>query len=157
MPLALTLRLDDAGSARVAAMQPTPMPYPPHVTLGVFDDGVDIEAARAAAAGWRSLRVRLAGFGVFAGDQAVLWLVVTPTRLLLDIHVQLSVLGGMQADYQVDAWVPHVTLASDLTNARATEAIRALSSQWVPFEVELDRVELVRFPPVRILWSQQLR
>jgi hypothetical protein len=51
--------------------------------------------------------------------------------------------------------VPHVTLAKDLTQPAA--AMVALDPLLPPFDGLLDRIEVVRFRPVEILMSHQLR
>jgi 2'-5' RNA ligase len=89
MPLAVTLRLDDAAAAAVVAMWRAlaeggvdddclRLGYPPHVTLAVWPDGAPAGTLLAAAverfgAEWGALPATLAGFGVFPGAPAVVW------------------------------------------------------------------------------------
>ena len=164
MPLAITLRLDPVANARVEAMVATlterlPDAYPPHITLAVLSDAVDaMELARVLSAKvveWPALEVTFAGFGVFPTEPAVLWLAPTPTKLLLELHRLVSALVGVDSvhrHYRLDAWMPHVTLATDLTPHGAADAIRMLSADWSPLSAELVRMDLVRFEPVRVLW-----
>ena len=84
MPLAVTLRLDDAA-APVAAMWRAlaeggvdddclRLGYPPHVTLAVWPEDAPVEHVAAVVdrfgAEWGALPVALAGFGVFPGAPA---------------------------------------------------------------------------------------
>ncbi len=162
MPFAVTLRLDPAGSARVAAMR-TAMVHPPHITLAVFGDDIDgaalADELRSAVAAWAPVRLSFAGFGLFPGEPAVLWLVPAPSAQLLERQIRIAKLGAADAvhpHYRPDAWVPHLTLAEDLALDAAIDALRICSLDWRPFAADLDQVELVKFPPVCVLWSQSL-
>src|SRR3712207_1159984 len=98
MPLAVTLRLDDAAASPVAAMWRAlggsgvdddclRLGYPPHVTLAVWSDAAPIEPLAAAVdrfgAEWGALPVALAGLGVFPGAPAVVWAAPVVTEALL--------------------------------------------------------------------------
>ena len=165
MPLAVLLRVDAASSARVAAMRAAvtqePPHHAPHITLVVASERVDAPALaddlRAAVVDWTPMRLGFAAIALFPGD--VLWLAPAPTARLLEWHMRISaLLPSMEVDprYRPGAWVPHLTLAQDLTIDSASDAVRALSSGWQPFTAELDRIELVRFAPVSVLWQHAL-
>ncbi|HME25063.1 MAG TPA: 2'-5' RNA ligase family protein [Acetobacteraceae bacterium] len=168
MPLAVTLRLDAAGSARVDAMRAALADgeasiHPPHITLAVFTDDVDAAALAddlsKAVAAWTPMRLTFVGLGVFPGEPAVLWLAPAPTIALLDRHARVNRLRSATAahpHYRSDVWVPHLTLAEDLTLDGAADAVRTSSADWEPFAADLDRVELVRFAPASVLWCHRL-
>ncbi len=88
MPLAVTLRLDDAATATVVAMWRAlaeggvdddclRLGYPPHVTLAVWPEEAPVGPLAAAVdlfgAAWGALPAVLAGFGVFPGAPAAVW------------------------------------------------------------------------------------
>jgi 2'-5' RNA ligase len=161
MPLAVTLRLDRAGTARIEAMQTAPA-HPPHITLAIFTDDVDAATLApelsATVAAWTPMRLTFAGFGVFPGEPAVLWLVPTPSAELSDRQARISGLrptAVVHPRYRPGAWVPHVTLVEDLTLVGAIEALLKCSLDWEPFVADLDQIELVSFAPVSVLWSNR--
>jgi 2'-5' RNA ligase len=173
LPYAVTLRLDTDAAAPVEAMwralaahgvadDGLRLGYPPHVTLAVLPDDAPsdaLDAAVAALAGrWHALPVTLAGFGVFPGPPACLWILPVPDAALLARHADtLAALPGLDCDrhYRAGAWVPHVTLAAAASSpARALEVLTPLWRGPVPGL--LDRLDLVRFRPVEVLRSHPL-
>jgi 2'-5' RNA ligase len=169
MPYAITLGLDTEAAALVVAMWESfaargvsddalRLGYPPHVTLAVFPDGADLgrllAAARECAARWRGLPVALGSLGLFPGTPAVFFLAPVVTPSLLARHAELlALLTGEPIDphYQIGRWVPHITLAGGLTDTAA--AVTVLGPLELPLDALLERVDVVRFRPVRVLAS----
>jgi 2'-5' RNA ligase len=167
MPLAVTLRLDDAAAAPILAMWRAlaeggvddgclRLGYPPHVTLAVWPEEAPVEPLAAAVgrfgAEWGALPVALAGFGVFPGAPAVVWAAPVATETLLERQAALvAAVPGTPCHphYRPGHWVPHVTLGQTDALGRAMEALAPL---WRgPLPGRLDRLELVRFRPVEVL------
>lgn len=172
MPVAATLRLGAGSAAAVTAMWEAladagldgscrALGYAPHVTLAVWPDEVPEAPLRAALAAlamrWTARPVTLAGFGLFPGDPPVLWLAPVPDATLLARQAELlSALPGLACHphHHPGAWVPHVTLG---TPRDAAAALAALLPGWRgPLAGVLDALELVRFPPVEVLWRSAL-
>lgn len=169
MPLAITLCLDPTSSAAVEAMwrklaadgidaDRDELGYPPHITLAIYPDETPVHrlstALEAACRSWEPLPIRLSGLGAFPGDGTVLWAVPVVTAELLDRHrtVQNALSDfNNHALYRPEAWVPHVTLSGPLRDPGA--ALTALLSNWKPITGFLDRVDLLRFRPVKVLQS----
>jgi 2'-5' RNA ligase len=172
MGYAITLRLDANATVMVEAMwqalasqgvsdESLRLGYPPHLTLAVFADSANPErllaAARDHAAHWPAMLSTFAALGLFPGTPSTLFLapIVTPT--LLERHATLlTSLTGEPIDlhYQCGQFVPHVTLADDLTDPAA--AVAALNRSPLPIRAVLDRLDVVRFRPVEVLESQIL-
>lgn len=172
MPLAVALRLDDAAAAPIAAMWRAladsgvddgclRLGYPPHVTLAVWPDGAAVGPLDAAVARfgaeWGASPVEFAGFGVFPGAPAVVWAapVVTGALLARQAALVAAVPGAPpEAHWRPGCWVPHTTLGRADALGRA---MGVLAPFWPgPFSGRLDRLELVRFPPVAVLRSLSL-
>lgn len=170
MAQAVTLRLDGSGCGRVEALwralatrgvddSRLTLGYAPHVTLAVFPDEVPVgeltEALRALARSFGPVPLRFYGYGVFPGHGGpdVVWLSPMPTDRLRALQTALCVtLHGRKPmpHWEPATWVPHVTLAEG--PGVAARALEALCPLWDgPFAASCDRVELVRFPPVRVL------
>ena len=175
MPYAITLRLDTVAAAPIVAMwralaaaglheDSLALGYPPHVTLTIHPDGVDVghlaEAVRRHAAGWDAFPLRFAGFGVFAAPVPVLYLapVVTPALLLCQ-QALAEALSGLPCDphYRPGSWVPHITLAKGGPAGesgwmgRALDCLAPLWPALCPGRAE--RFDIVHFRPVTVLQS----
>jgi 2'-5' RNA ligase len=170
MPYALALRLDAALAARVEAMQrgldagsPQTRPaYPPHLTLALYQDDIPIDTMLSllpdVVEEWDALRISLAGLGVFPAD-GVIWAAPVVTAALLDRHARLhAALGDFlcHPDYRPGSWMPHVTL-NEHGRPSPDDVLRAIIPLWTgPIVGRGDRLELVRFHPVELLWSHLL-
>ena len=176
MPYAVTLRLDDSATKRVEEMwkllarsgiseSELASGYAPHITLAGCDETIVltdlIEIARNAAAGWQPFSVTLEVFKVFPGDFAVLWIAPAASDELFRRHAEVCAAlpaSCLHPYFRPENWVPHVTLAKDLKGSGAVEtAIAAVSRKWEPFEARLERLDVIYFEPVRLLWQRVLR
>lgn len=130
----LWARLETAGVPSLASR--THRRHRPHVSLAV--------AERIGTQQLESLRERLAAThlditlyspAVFPRP-GVLYLSVVPTLALLRLHQEMHAtlrhgIVGPRDGYSVGAWVPHCTLAQDLTRAQLTRGIDVLHDQPV--------------------------
>jgi 2'-5' RNA ligase len=172
MPYAVSLCLDDAAAQRIEAMwrildarnlsdHMRRLAYRPHVTLGLWDE-LDVEDAMprlaAFAASLPPIECGFAALASFPGPDGVLWAVPVTTRALLAAHARLHAELAIptRPHYRVGAWVPHCTLGMQLSAKKAAAALEELSAAWEPFPARLDRLDLVRFNPVEILWERKL-
>lgn len=171
MPLAVTLRLDPAAAAPIEALwrilaaqgidDALRLGYPPHVTLALYPDdaaAAGIGAAVSAVSGdWDALPLAVAGYRVFPGPPAVLWAAPVVTARLLSRHAALHrALSGFPGDphYRPDAWVPHITLSAAADPLAA--ALSALMPAWArPITGTLNRLDIVRFSPVAVIWTRE--
>ena len=169
MPFAITLRLDPISAVPIEAMwrklaadgidaDCDQLGYAPHITLAIYPDETPVKRLRTAledtSRNWEALPVSLSGLGAFPGDRTVLWAVPVVTPALLARHQALqTALPDLEvhAHYRPGVWVPHVTLSGALPDPGP--ALMALLSNWEPITGFLDRVELVRFRPVEVLYS----
>jgi 2'-5' RNA ligase len=170
VPLAVTLRVDDRAAERLEALRlaardatdPPHHGYPPHLTLAVVPEDT-VAAAEATlrrlSDGWDRLPLRIAGLGAFPAPVPVLWAApVVTAELLARQEALCNALAGVPIDphYRPGAWVPHVTLRQGGTAPMAEALDRVLSLWDDPIAGWLDRVELVAFPPVRVLLGRAL-
>jgi 2'-5' RNA ligase len=130
-----------------------------HISLGVYDD-LPVDAVGAKLADFVrdafSIRIRLASIGIFPGTEGVLFLAPVHDRVLFDFHRQLhddlSSTGAVPWEhYRPGAWVPHVTLALNITPAALAEAVSIVAQDWSTRPAALDRLRFIRLPPVEII------
>ncbi len=172
MPHAITLRLANADCAIITTLldrlaadgiaDDVPhLGYAPHITLAVYPEDADATALAASVAAlsvqWKRLSVRFAGLGIFPNSPAVLWLAPVVTSALMVRHAQLLARHPATGHWAGGAWVPHVTLSAALdSSTRVAAAVACATAGFAPFEAIVDRVELVRFAPVQVMFSGAL-
>jgi 2'-5' RNA ligase len=171
MTYAVSLRLDAALSAPIQRLWETlaergisaSMPrlgYPPHLTLTVWN-GPDASALSGPLQHFAvrlPLPLRLVGLGLFPAERSVLWAAPAVCPDLLAAHADLQQTLGveMHEHYRTGRWVPHVTLATDLDAAAVVAAISVLTGLWRDVSGRVWAVDLVQFPPVKVLWAADL-
>jgi 2'-5' RNA ligase len=130
-----------------------------HISLGVYDD-LPIDAVRAKLRGFVrdafSLPARLASIGTFPGTTSVLFLAPVHDLLLFDLHRRfhdaLADTGAVVWEhYRPGAWVPHVTLAFDITTAALPEALAIVAQAWSAGPTTLDHLRFIRLRPVETI------
>ena len=175
MPFAVELFLDAAADAAVRAIWRAladagvlrtmlDIGSHPHVSLA---DSEDLDAERfrpvleAFARETRPLECSLASVGVFPTDEGVVFLAPVVTRQLLALHrafhARCSAFGAeASAYYRPGNWVPHCTLAMGVAPAAVPEAVRVCLDAGVPIRGRFERVALVEFRPVRVVYAFDL-
>ncbi len=134
--------------------------YGPHVTLAVYDELDENEAAaviKNIAARYSSPLVSISSLGIFPAEKSVLWAGPTPDKTLLELHADLhrELAAKCHPHYLPGAWVPHFTLAGYLTSSALAEALAMLAPAWQTVSGRFVRLELVSFPPVEVLQGAQ--
>ncbi len=133
-----------------------------HVSLNVFDAmdvGVlDADLARFASEN-RQLDIELGPLGIFAGEASVLHVAPVVTEDLLALHrrfhAAFAALAGWQ-HYHPAHWVPHVTLAMEVTPDALAAAAALVRTHWAPMTARLEALRLIRFQPVETLFHRAL-
>ena len=69
------------------------------------------------------------------------------------LHGALTPLLHGETHSTPGAWIPHVTLAEGLSDTAVAAAMNTLLPTFTSVSAELNRIELVRFPPVRVEWG----
>ncbi len=132
----------------------------PHISLGVFRSGADVETLASCveilAGDTAQFELRLSAVGAFPGDDGVIFLTPTPTSDLLDLHSRFHAMVGKHAlltdpVYQPDQWVPHCTIAQAVPEDRVPEAIEQLRNADAFGPVTVVSINLTEFLPVREL------
>lgn len=129
--------------------------YPPHLTLAACDD-MDFDGLRARlppfVASHPPMVVQFSGLGFFHGRIPVVYLTVTVTHALLDLHSSFDqtarpYLLNPNSYYWPDTWVPHITLAQEFPPETTGAIVNALLRRPLPKIGLLRELALVDFPP----------
>jgi len=172
MPYAIELALDPDSAAVVRRvwqeLAVAGMEYmaasgaQPHVSLGIWEsidrDRAEAELARFAAE-TPPVRITFASVGLF--PRVAVFLAPTVTADLLELHAgfhaRFARLGEAPwAHYRPSVWVPHCTLAMDLSADRFGDALAIAGHTPLPLEARLVEVGIVEFRPVKQLVSRAL-
>ena len=173
MPYAVTLCLDDSAARGIAEVwqrladagisdSMVTLGYRPHLTLAIADradPAATVAVLKEFAERTPSLPVPFVGLGAFLAPARVLWAAPRVDRALLDLHEALhaTLAWPPHPHYTPGRWVPHCTLADDMTPEAFERGARLVADWWQPATATLGRIDLVRFRPVEILWQQPLR
>lgn len=161
MPTALTLALDEEGRDLVEPLWEVldglgigdplrRLDHPPHLTLAVVGEDLEkIDRAALALPAPRALRIT--HLGLFTTPEMVLFLAPLVTPELLEAQRRaVAALDGctLLEHWRPGAWVPHVTLAHRVSSGSDFFHFGPIP---LPFELGIAAVELVAFPPARVL------
>lgn len=129
--------------------------YRPHISLGVcnrleasaFESELSTFAASIAP-----FSLSLSSVGIFPGAEGVVFIGVTVTEQLLNIHSAFHKLFKNHAQeqwayYAVGNWVPHCTIASGLSDQQISEAVAVCRQISLPIPAEVTAVGLVEVAP----------
>ena len=131
--------------------------YRPHVSLGVCNrlESNAFEAELASfAAGVEPFGLSLSSVGVFPGAEGVVFLGVTVTERLLNLHAAFHKIFKKHArelseHYAVGEWVPHCTLAFGLSERQIAEAVKICRKIHLPIFAKVKEIGLVEASPTR--------
>ena len=167
MPYAVELELDSvAGAAvqdlwralsEVGATWLAQSGASPHVSLAIWEtiDRPRLEAELARfAAETGPIGITFDGAGTFPGGTVYLQPAPNPALHAVQRHVHArfaSFGGGAWAYYLPDSWIPHCTLAMDVSPDRVTEALAVAGRAPLPITGRLEYVAIVEFQPVQVL------
>jgi len=142
-------RLADAG----ISSSMLDLKYPPHVTLGVYDE-LAMDAAVAALDrvfhNVDQIAVTLAGLSTFGSGSGVCYAALAPSPDLIRLHATaIAAIGETcRPHYQAGRWTPHCTLATGMTDAEIDRARSLLEQDWRSLAGTFELADLVEFAPV---------
>jgi 2'-5' RNA ligase len=135
----------------------------PHITLGVFGD-LDVDVSINLLDPFFDMvqvpGVDFAVLGCFPATK-VLHCTPTVTNPLLAVHSQIHevispVVSNPVFYYQPGHWVPHCTIAIDLTVETLTQAFDDVLGDWQPFQSRFQAVALVNPSPKTVeFWVKE--
>lgn len=132
----------------------------PHVSLGVFSEGVDPLALErlldALAEDAEPVTLHFGDVGMFIEPQPVIYLVPDPSSSLKALHERFFGLLGVSAAYlssyyRPEHWQPHCTIAMEFESDLLGEAEAIVRNRSSPFSARCSSLQLVRFRPVEVL------
>lgn len=129
--------------------------YRPHVSLGVCDhletDSL-VQELSTFAESITPFRLSLSNIGIFPTSEGVIFLGVTVTDQLLNIHRRFHKIFKKHAQeqreyYAVGRWTPHCTLAFGLSEEQIVEAVTICRQITLPILAEVKEIGVVKVSP----------
>ena len=155
--------IDEAG---ISASMPDGG-YRPHVSLGVcnyLEPNAFEKELSTFAASVTSFRLSVPNIGIFSTSEGVVFLGVTVTEQLLNVHAAFHEIFKRHAQdqreyYTVGRWVPHCTLAFGLSEHQIVEAVTICRQIDLPISAEVKGIGVVKVSPAgcQTLYSFNLK
>ncbi len=129
-------------------------PYRPHVTLGVCGElnvSKFSDELRKLAKSIDEVPFDLSSVGIFPNDPPVVFLSLTQTNKLRDIHSKIHSLmadhGSAPVPYYLpESWVPHCTLAPWVDRAKVADLVEYLVDLRLPISGRISRIGIIDTP-----------
>lgn len=130
--------------------------YRPHISLGVCNH-IELNAfaqeLSTFAASVAPFRLSFPNIGIFSTSEGVVFLGVTVTEQLLNVHTRFHEIFKKHAQeqreyYTVGNWTPHCTLAFGLSEHQIAEAVTVCRQIDLPVSPEVKGIGLVDVSPM---------
>ncbi len=125
---------------------------PPHISMGIFDvvDKSDpVRVMEGVLQGLKPFDVSFVTLAAFLPGTLIVTPVVTDEMIAMNraIHSVADRVFVPSSQYVYGSWVPHLTLALELTREELTMAFDAAGQDWKPFSTRTASVSLVHQSP----------
>jgi len=133
--------------------------YQPHVTLGVcdkLDDQKCFLGLKNFTLACEPFTLTLSSFGFFIAEECALYLGVTPTKHLIDLHERFHDAFCRYAEqvnphFSPENWVPHCSLAVKMEASLVTPGVEIIRSMPLPINSVAKEMAIIEAPPWREL------
>jgi 2'-5' RNA ligase len=137
---------------------------PPHLTLGIIryeDQQNFLPKLKAYADNLHQIPINMPHIGLFTSQNTVIFLGVTVTDALYNLHRQLyqTCVDFVEKDslYTPEFWIPHVTLAVDLQTEKFPSALEVCQQFTLPITINANAIALVKSDNNEILAKYTIR
>lgn len=125
---------------------------PPHVSMGIFDIVDSSDPVRVMENVLRSLKpfpMTFDALGVFLPGTLIVAPVMTDEMIAMNraIHTVADQVFVPSRQYVYGTWVPHLTLAAELTHEELVQAFDVAGLEWKPVETRTVSISLVHHFP----------
>jgi 2'-5' RNA ligase len=169
MPYAIELYLDNESGEKVQLIRDklkekginVDEGARPHVSLAIYQD-LNLQVFEKQLGEFakqnKFFDIVLASIGIFATEASVVFLAPTVTSELLRFHKGFHDFFKENDNaawdyYRPGKWVPHCTLAMDLTNEMVSGAVEIVRQFSLPIQGRVDRIGVLEFSPNKHLFE----
>jgi 2'-5' RNA ligase len=131
----------------------------PHIALLIFDE-LDVKKAVSLLNNLpiMSFFIDIQGIGTFPGKENVIFLIPKVTKSLLDLNACIydcfKHIADCQPYYTPEMWIPHCTIGIDIGNDEFKYAFELIRKDFSPLRVKTEKLILIKFRPVEILFEK---
>lgn len=131
----------------------------PHITLTVFNE-IDNKLVTNKLQNFRQeikpVEISFSHVGSFLSEQGIVFLAPTVTRELLELHQKFhnyfADVKEKQVEYYLpDNWVPHCTVAINVSDCKVAQAIEEIVSNYQPLNATIESISFVKYQPPEML------
>jgi 2'-5' RNA ligase len=136
----------------------------PHITLAACD-GVRVDALLGSLSirlqSHPEVDVTFSSLATFWNENGVLFLAAVVNREMLEIHERVipsfaDTVATLNRFHELGRWVPHCTLATNLTKGQIADGINLFDDIRLPMKAKGTEVGLLEFPSLSVLGSWSL-
>ena len=167
MPFAVEMYMDDESESRVRCIWKSlakagiksamlDAGYRPHVSVGVCEE-LDVEGLAKELSSFAetipAFEMTLSNVGLFPSSEGVIFLGVTPTQRLLDVHGAFHRFFGKYAKsqrttYHAGSWVPHCTIAFGVLDDTIPLAVEICRRAVLPIRSRVEEIGMAEVSPI---------
>ncbi len=136
----------------------------PHISLAVYNDNIDhLELIKKLEIfQLNKLKIGFKNIGYFCSKENAIFLSPKIHPELLDLHKKYHnefkrFIKSEWEYYLPENWVPHCTVALDLTDDDFIKAVKSLKNIFEPMDVTVERIEFIKFRPIETLYLKQIQ
>jgi len=139
--------------------------FRPHITLCIYEEinCADCECKINEVSSQFILpAINFDHLGIFNGVEKVLFLAPTPNEHLLAMqrkvfHMLSTFVRKPWKMYEPDMWVPHCTLANDLSEKELKKAIEIALAIQLPIHTGISQIGIVEFDPIQPVFQVDIK
>ncbi len=125
---------------------------PPHVSMGIFDivdDSDPVRVMEGVLRGLQPFSVTFDALGAFLPGTLIAAPIMTDEMIAMNraIHTAADPIFVPSRQYVYGTWVPHLTLAAELTHAELVQAFDAAGIDWKPLSARTVSILVVHHFP----------
>lgn len=128
----------------------------PHISLALYNDLYDenkfLKELYDFSLNIQSFKISFSSIGIFLTEESVLFFAPVVTKNLLNIHKKYHNTFSQYnyntiEYYKPNNWVPHCTIAMNLTESQLTNAVEKIKDIFIPFSCNIVGIGLLKFLP----------
>ena len=133
----------------LTGIQVTPYPHFSYHVAAAYDQPALLALLAQFAREAAVFTVRATGLGIFTGEEPVVYIPVTRTAVLTQLHQSLwpqiePLSQGSVGYYEPQQWLPHITLGhADITGENIGPIISWLNGQALNWHITVDNLGLI--------------
>ena len=135
----------------------------PHLSLAVYNDNIDYLGLIKKLKKFQlsKMNISFKNIGYFCSDENAIFLSPKINNELLDLHKRYhedfkEYIKHELEYYLPKNWVPHCSMAFEVSNEDFIKALRILKDNFEPLDVTIEKIGFIKFRPIERLYMKPL-